>query len=207
MAHVGGGPWLASAGELSAADFAEIARTAAEVAGIQIGAGKEGLVRSRLARRLRELGVGTFAEYVARVRDDASGRERDELVDLLTTNTTEFFREPAHFDVLRREVVPAFDGVAGGMRVWSAGCATGEEAYSLAMVLRDAHPAVERRPAPGQAARVLATDLSRRALATAVRGTYAGARVATEKAATDLFGADSEELKAVSATWAAVNVK
>ncbi len=162
-------------GGFGAAEFAEIGRTVAAVAGVQIGPGKEGLVRSRLARRLRELGVATVAEYVARVRDDASGRERDQMVDLLTTNTTHFFREPAHFDVVRDGVVPAFGGVPGGLRVWSAGCATGEEAYTLAMVLRGAVPDVDRRPA--DAPRVLATDLSCRALAVAAHGVYARARV------------------------------
>ena len=173
---------------LSAADFAEIGRTVGDVAGIRLGPGKEGLVRSRLSRRMRALGVDTFAEYVARVRNDASGRERAEMIDLLTTNKTDFFREPAHFDVLREMVVPAFADVAGGLRVWSAGCATGEEAYTLAMVLVAAGRGggtAERRAtelhlpnAPGLNARVLATDISRRALDAAVRGVYPAARLA-----------------------------
>ena len=175
-------------GALRAADFAEIGRILADVAGIQIGPGKEALVRSRLARRMREIGVATFTDYVARVREDGTGRERAEMIDLLTTNKTEFFREPAHFDVLREAVVPAFAGAAGGLRVWSAGCSTGEEAYTLAIVLRDAMDASGSREGGSSAQsssvphalgpRVLATDLSRRALATAVRGVYSSARLA-----------------------------
>ena len=165
-------------GGVCATDFAEIGRRVAGVAGIRLGVGKEGLVRSRLTRRMREIGVATFAEYVARVRDDVTGREQAEMIDLLTTNKTEFFREPAHFGVLRDTVFPAFDGAAGGVRVWSAGCATGEEAYTLAMVLRGAVADAGPRGSCAVAPRVLATDLSRRALAAAVRGVYAASRVA-----------------------------
>lgn len=152
--------------ELTAADFAEVSETVGGIAGIQLRAGKEGLVRSRLARRLRQVGDATYADYLRRVRADAG--ERAHMIDLLTTNKTSFFREAAHFDVLRDRVLPAFAGARGGLRVWSAGCATGEEPYTVAMVLRDALDA----EAWG-ASRVLATDLSARALARARAGVYA----------------------------------
>jgi chemotaxis protein methyltransferase CheR len=151
----------------TAADFSEISRTVGEVAGIQLRAGKEGLVRARLARRLREVGARSYAEYLGRVRADASRRELAHMVDLLTTNKTSFFREAAHFDVLRDAVLPAFAGASGGLRAWSAGCSTGEEPYTIAMVLRDALA----EPA-WRAARVLATDISARALARARAGVY-----------------------------------
>jgi chemotaxis protein methyltransferase CheR len=151
----------------TAADFSEISRTVGEVAGIQLRAGKEGLVRARLARRLREVGARSYAEYLGRVRADASRRELAHMVDLLTTNKTSFFREAAHFDVLRDAVAPAFAGAPGGHAVWSAGCSSGEEPYTIAMVLRDA------LAEPRGAGRVLATDISERVLAAARAGVYA----------------------------------
>jgi hypothetical protein len=157
----------------TAADFAEISRTVAEVAGIQLRDGKEGLVRARLARRLREVGARSYRDYLERLRADATRRELAHMVDLLTTNKTSFFREPAHFDVLRDAVAPAFAGAPGGLRVWSAGCSSGEEPYTIAMVLRDALA----EPAWRQA-RVLGTDISARVLARARAGAYADDLVA-----------------------------
>ncbi len=151
----------------TADDFAEISRTVASVAGIQLREGKEGLVRARLARRLRQLGARSYREYLERVRADASRRELAHMVDLLTTNKTSFFREPAHFAVLRDAVAPAFAREPGGLRVWSAGCSSGEEPYTIAMVLRAALADAEYR-----AARVLATDISERVLARARAGVY-----------------------------------
>jgi chemotaxis protein methyltransferase CheR len=158
--------------ELSEAQFGEISRTVYDVAGIRLRPGKEGLVRSRLARRLRALGAGSYGEYLARVRADATGRELAEMVDALTTNKTSFFREPAHFDYLRERVLPALPA-REPLRMWSAGCSTGEEPYSLAMVLRESLPDLARRDV-----RLLATDISSRVLAPARAGRYADAAVA-----------------------------
>src|SRR5688500_14428099 len=158
--------------ELSEAQFGEISRTVYDVAGIQLRPGKEGLVRSRLARRLRALGAGSYGEYLARVHADATGRELAEMVDALTTNKTSFFREPAHFDFLRERVLPALRP-REPVRMWSAGCSTGEEPYSLAMVLRESLPDLARRDV-----RLLATDISSRVLAPARAARYADAAVA-----------------------------
>ena len=155
--------------ELAPEHFAEISRTVYGVAGIQLRPGKEGLVRSRLAKRLRALGVATYDDYLARVAGDTSGRELAAMVDALTTNKTNFFREPAHFDFLRARVLPAL-GAAQPLRIWSAGCSTGEEPYTLAMTLREALPDLARRDA-----RILATDISARVLAQARAGRYAEA--------------------------------
>lgn len=158
---------------LTAADFAEISRTVTAVAGIQMPAGKEGLVRSRLARRLRQLGLSSYQEYLARTRGAAGAAELAHMIDLLTTNKTSFFREAAHFDLLRDRVVPEFGDATGGLRIWSAGCSTGEEPYTMAMVLRDALSA-----AAYGSARVLATDLSARVLERARAGVYADEQMA-----------------------------
>ena len=118
---------------------------------------------ARLGRRLRELGVRSFGAYYRRVRQDPS--ELAEMLDRVTTNETRFFREPAQFELLADRVFPAWEEEARAghrprrLRAWSAGCSTGEEPYSVAMCAL-AH-------LPGWSVDVLATDLSRRALAAA----------------------------------------
>ena len=133
-------------------------------AGISLTPTKRPLVTSRLARRLRELELGTYTQYLRALAEDAE--ERQLALDLLTTNETYFFREPAHFDFLRRLVpqLPAGQPV----RVWSAACSTGEEPYSIAMTLSEL--------LPGRAWEVLGTDISRRVLEAARGGHYRLAR-------------------------------
>ncbi|HEY0971832.1 MAG TPA: protein-glutamate O-methyltransferase CheR [Gemmatimonadales bacterium] len=150
---------------LADAEFRRVAALTHQVAGIDLKPGKEGLVRARLARRLRALGMDGFPAYLAHVESEKSGAELREMIDALTTNKTSFFREPQHFDYLRDELLPARAGRP--LRVWSAGCSSGEEPYTLAMVLRDALPARE-----ADAARILATDISSRVLARARAATY-----------------------------------
>jgi chemotaxis protein methyltransferase CheR len=157
-----------AADDLTSAQFARVASLVRHVAGIDLRPGKEGLVRSRLASRLRALGIDSFDDYLARLDADASGAELVLLLDAITTNKTSFFREPEHFRILQDEVLPDFAARTTGLRVWSAGCSSGEEPYTTAIVLREALDA--RRFAD---ARVLATDLSTRVLARAREGVYA----------------------------------
>jgi chemotaxis protein methyltransferase CheR len=152
---------------LTGAQFEAIGAIAYDVAGILLPPGKEGLVRSRLARRLRACGTESFGEYLELVRDPA-GDELSAMIDALTTNKTDFFRESAHFDYLARNVLPQLGHAP--LRIWSAGCSTGEEPYTLAMVLRDAIPDLALRDV-----RVLATDVSRRVLAHAKAAVYGDA--------------------------------
>jgi chemotaxis protein methyltransferase CheR len=155
----------AVADDITPAHFARIASLVKYVAGIDLRPGKEGLVRSRLASRLRMLGVGTFDAYLEHLDADASGAELVHMLDVLTTNKTSFFREPEHFRLLQDEVLPA---ARGPVRIWSAGCSTGEEPHTAAIVLRET--------LDGSAfadARILATDLSTRVLARAREGVYA----------------------------------
>ncbi|HYD52302.1 MAG TPA: protein-glutamate O-methyltransferase CheR [Gemmatimonadaceae bacterium] len=154
--------------DLTASHFSRIAVLVKHVAGIDLRPGKEGLVRSRLASRLRALGVTSFDDYLAHLDADASGAELVQLLDVITTNKTSFFREPEHFRLLQDEILPALAGRAAGIRVWSAGCSSGEEPYTTAIVLRESLDA--RRFAD---ARVLATDLSTRVLSRAREGVYA----------------------------------
>lgn len=141
--------------------------------GIALGESKRDMARSRLGRRLRHHGVATFGEYLGLVRGDPAG-ERQEFINALTTNKTDFFREPHHFDFLRDTLVPRVRAAGGRrLRVWSAGCSTGEEPYTLAATLRDACPAAD-----GWDVRILATDIDTAVLAAAERGVYPAERVA-----------------------------
>lgn len=155
---------LLSECELTPEQFRQIARIVHEHAGIRMREGKEGLVRSRLTKRLRALGLSDFDSYLEFMERDASGREFTEMIDVLTTNKTSFLREASHFDFLRDRVLP---GIAGPVRIWSAGCSSGEEPYTLAMLCSEAIPDIATRDV-----RILATDISHRVLSHAKAGVY-----------------------------------
>lgn len=149
--------------ELPERVFRGFQRLVYEEAGIHLGPNKKALLVGRLSRRLRELGGTSFSDYLRQVEMDAAERVR--LLDAICTHETRFFREARHFDFLEQEVLPRWRARGstdlGGrqVRVWSAGCSTGEEAFSLAMVLRFHLPVEE-----GWDIEILATDLSTRIL-------------------------------------------
>lgn len=140
-------------------------------AGIWLSEAKQSLLTGRLSRRLRALGLQRFSEYYDRVMVDQE--ERWTMLDFITTNETRFFREPVHFRFLDQSVLPAWKAAANAgkrsrtIRVWSAGCSTGQEPYSLAMMMVDHFP-----PSRNWSIEILATDLSRRALAVAEEGIW-----------------------------------
>ena len=158
---------------LDARHFARVAALLKEVAGINLQPGKEGLVRARLARRLRALDLDGFGAYLDHVEADTTHAELREMVDALTTNKTSFFREAQHFDYLAATVLPAIAAERRAPRLWSAGCSTGEEPYTLAMVLRDA-----LAESLAAATRILATDISARVLERAGAASYTPEMVA-----------------------------
>jgi chemotaxis protein methyltransferase CheR len=143
--------------------------------GIWLSDVKSGLLTGRLSKRLRALRLTNFSEYHDRVTLDEE--ERRAMLDAITTNETQFFREPAHFQLLEQQVLPAWQASARAGRrartiqVWSAGCSTGQEAYSLAMLLVDRLSATE-----GWSVEILATDLSRRVLTIAEAGEWDAAK-------------------------------
>jgi len=157
---------LVAGRELTDRAFRAIAELVHEVAGIHLGDGKRELVRARLGKRIGELGLGGFEEYVDLVRKDRTGKELLVMIDLLTTNKTSFFREPAHFAFLRETVIPSVR--PGRFRIWSAACSSGEEPYSIAIEL------LEDLRGGGWDPRILATDISPSILALARRGIYRG---------------------------------
>jgi chemotaxis protein methyltransferase CheR len=156
-----------AAGDLSPAEFKRISELAYQVCRIKLPHGKEELVKGRLSRRLRALGLATFSEYITQVENDESGEELTMMIDALTTNKTSFFREPDHFQYLGYQVIPALKQESRRVRIWSAGCSSGEEAYTIAIVLREQLPDIDQWDA-----RILATDISTRMLSKARQGVY-----------------------------------
>ncbi|HPF70738.1 MAG TPA: protein-glutamate O-methyltransferase CheR [Candidatus Krumholzibacteria bacterium] len=165
---------------LTDAQFDEVRALVRQTAGISLGDGKRDLVRSRLNKRLRSLGVESYDEYLAMVRGDKSGQEIIHLLDAISTNVTNFFREPAHFDYLgeilrEREAAAAQGRGPRSIRIWSAGCSSGEEPYTIAMTVLESISSLK-----GWDVKILATDISTNVLDKAGRGVYpaeAGAKM------------------------------
>ncbi|MCZ8124021.1 MAG: protein-glutamate O-methyltransferase CheR [Magnetospirillum sp.] len=149
-----------------AADLAFFAGAMRARAGIVLPESKAALIYRRLAPRVRELGLADFASYRARLSDPADP-EWDAIVAALTTNHSRFFREIHHFRLLDRHLAAMLRAGAKRIRFWSAGCAAGQEPYSMAMLLARADVA-----AAGVDARVLATDIDPTALAAAEAAVY-----------------------------------
>ncbi|MEM6413870.1 MAG: protein-glutamate O-methyltransferase [Pseudomonadota bacterium] len=143
--------------EMSERDFDCIAGIIREEAGIALSSGKSSLVYSRLSKRIRKLKLETFSEYCQLVSDPSNTEERRHLLTSLTTNVTNFFREPHHFDDLKANVLPALlEKAARGERVrlWSAACSSGQEPYTIAMCVLGLAP-----EAASWDLRILATDI------------------------------------------------
>jgi chemotaxis protein methyltransferase CheR len=149
-------------------DFATVRHLIGEYAGIKLSLQKRNMVYNRLLRRLRACGVSSFGDYLALVQRDGSS-EREAFVNALTTNLTAFFREPHHFDLLHTYARQRAAARGAPLRCWSSACSTGEEAWSIAMVLREADCAGE----------VLGTDIDTEVLNTARSGVYRMERAST----------------------------
>lgn len=153
---------------LSSRRFGELAEFLSASCGIQLPPQKRLMVQSRLLRRLRVRGMSSFDEYCRLLFEERDPSELSAVVDLLTTHKTDFFRESHHFDFLADRIARPFRELWSGcdrqLRVWSAGCSTGEEPYSIAMVLKDVFSSCPFR--------VLATDVSTGTLAEAEAGVY-----------------------------------
>jgi chemotaxis protein methyltransferase CheR len=168
--------------ELTDSEFNRLRGLVREYTGISLSDAKRELVYGRLARRLRKLKLGSFAEYCALV-EGRPAEEMQELINAITTNLTSFFRENYHFGQLAAEALPQIERERSGtrrMRLWSAGCSTGEEPYSMAMVMREALAHL-----PGWDIKLLATDIDSKVVAAAAEGVYGADRlgsVAAERA-------------------------
>jgi len=153
---------------LSEEDFLTIGRIIYDLCRINLHAGKKELVQARMNKRLRQLGMDTYGEYLKYLEEDETGREIANMVDILSTNLTYFFREPDHFEYLKDELArKQRSEELKRLRIWSAGCSSGEEAYTIAMVLRESVRNLDRIDSL-----ILATDISTRMLAVAKEGIY-----------------------------------
>nr|WP_041374432.1 protein-glutamate O-methyltransferase CheR [Phenylobacterium zucineum] len=153
-----------------AEDFQRIAAILHDEAGIALSESKATLVYSRLAKRLRSLGLESFRDYCALVAGAGGADERQQMIAALTTNVTRFFREPHHFEHLKTVVLPPLlqEAKRGGqVRIWSAGCSSGEEPYSIALTILSLLPEAAELDV-----RVLATDIDTHVLARAREGAY-----------------------------------
>ena len=160
--------------EFTDSEFNRLRRVVHARTGIALSDAKRELVYGRLARRIRELRLGSFTQYCELV-EAGDPEETQELTNAITTNLTSFFRENYHFEQLAAKVLPELEAkrAAGRrMRFWSAGCSTGQEPYSMAIVLREAMGRLQNWDI-----RVLATDIDSKVLGAAADGVYAQDRL------------------------------
>jgi chemotaxis protein methyltransferase CheR len=158
------------AGLLTPAEFARISDIARREAGLALSAAKTSIISARIARRVRDTGQRDFAAYVGLIESREGADELRMLISALTTNVSHFFREDHHFHMLENEILPRLIGESKAgrpIRIWSAGCATGQEPYSIAITVLRRFPDAASRDV-----RILATDIDEAALARAIRGRY-----------------------------------
>lgn len=146
--------------------FNEIRELVYQRSGITLGENKHALVRARIAKRMRRLSLTTYEDYMQYLQSDTTGTEMEQMLDAISTNTTHFYREAAHFDLMRQVVKGWLNGGMHRLRVWSAASSTGEEPYTLAFELREAtaNHRVDMK--------ILATDIAPSVLKTAITGEY-----------------------------------
>lgn len=164
--------------QLTDKQFDRISNLVKGLAGINLHDGKRELVKARLNKRLRGLGLKDFDQYIDYVENDASGTELVCMLDAISTNLTSFFREMPHFEHLSQRILPRIgqqaERTGKRLRVWSAGCSSGEEPYTIAICVNEVLGNLA-----GWDARILATDLSTRVLERARNGVYTQERVKT----------------------------
>lgn len=153
-------------------EFGRLSTYIFEQSGIKMPPVKKIMLQSRLQKRLRELGITSFKEYIEYVFSEAGQKnEIIHMLDVVSTNKTDFFREPVHFDFLKSNVLNAF-GSNGTFKVWSAGCSSGEEPYTIAITLNEykgKNPAFDYN--------IIGTDLSTQILEKAVTAVYKEERI------------------------------
>jgi chemotaxis protein methyltransferase CheR len=152
--------------ELTESQFQTVSRIIYDLCGINLKDGKQALVKARLMKRLRALNMESFAEYLQYVESKAGAAEISSMIDMITTNKTSFFRESEHFDFFIESILPEIKELRR-IRFWIAACSSGEEAFSLAITLKEALPNADSRDI-----KILATDISLRMLEKARKAVY-----------------------------------
>jgi len=158
-------------GEMRMSEFRKFSGLVRAQSGIHLETKKRDLLQARLGKRMRALSLTSFWDYYERVLSDETGEEMARMLDAVTTNKTEFFRENKHFILLSQRVLPEL--LAGAaqradktLRIWSAACSSGEEAYTLAICAKEASVGTQVK------VKILATDLSSPMIRKAVAGIY-----------------------------------
>ncbi len=167
---------LSGTGEfkLTAEDLRRITLRGRSALGIELGESKRQMIYSRLSRRLRALNIASFSAYLDFLDTPQGAAEHEPFANALTTNLTAFFREAHHFEHFEREIQKPPANAGQRLRMWSAGCSTGEEPYSMAMILHANADALA-----GRDRRILGSDLDTEVLETASRGVYPAERLKT----------------------------
>lgn len=165
--------------DLSDKDFERIRGVVYDHCGINLTKEKKELVRSRLSSQLRHHNMASYSDYLEMVLRDPNSAEFVQFINRLSTNLTSFFREPRHYDYLKKHVLPRIEAAtpANGtlrIRTWSAACSSGEEPYTLAMVLKESLPSNRKTDV-----KILASDISTTVLDKARAGRYPAERLAT----------------------------
>lgn len=159
-------------------DFERFRQVIESETGIHLSDAKRGLLVARLSRRVRALGIASLRDYFEYIERGGDPAERTRMFDAISTNETRFFREPHHFQLMASEIFPRWKSLAARgarerrIRIWSAGCSSGEEPYSVAMALLEAFDPAEWD------LRIDATDLSTRVLDIARRGEWPARKAA-----------------------------
>lgn len=156
----------------SRSNFAQIRELAYRLTGIRLTEHKRNMAYGRLSRRLRKLGCNSFDQYCTLIATEGHPEQRH-FINAITTNLTAFFREPHHFEFLKESICPELVKKSRDQRLrfWSAGCSTGEEPYSIAMIMKEALPMA------GWDVKLLATDLDSNVLSQGQAGVYTADRV------------------------------
>jgi len=155
---------------LTDSDFHTLQRLVNLHTGISVSDAKRELIYSRLTRRLRTLKINSFSRYCRLLEENSDTEELTQFKNAVTTNLTSFFREPYHFEFLKKNIFSKLGGKSlekEKLRIWSAGCSTGEEPYSIAMTLEESLSSYDKHDI-----KILATDLDSNVLETARQGIY-----------------------------------
>lgn len=158
--------------KMSDREFAKLSEYIYSLCGINITISKKAMLEARLSKRLKKLGIESYADYCSNLLSGSDNEEVVNMINLVTTNKTDFFREPAHFEYMSKHAVPDLirskgAGTERELMVWSAGCSTGEEPYTLAIVLSEFGVSL-----PRFSFTVLATDISTQVLQSAKQAVY-----------------------------------
>jgi chemotaxis protein methyltransferase CheR len=154
--------------DISDHNFRRFSKLIHENCGINLHDGKKELVRARLGKRMRQIGCNSFNKYFRIVKNDETGEELVKMLNAVSTNLTGFFREEQHFQFLKETAFPSYKKSGTRvLRIWSAGCSSGEEPYSLAIWLKD-----NLNGSLPVDTRIIATDINTTVLSQAARGVY-----------------------------------